>query len=112
VTVTAQDRADVETALKRSVKKWMDWLVGFDNFPFTEIKVQVVGWAVYTPSLLQGNTDGIHVYTDKDVDGVPQCSQDCGRFFHQNNDYAACEVESAKHYGENALVRAWEVKQL
>ena len=57
VTVILQDQTDVENVLKRSMKKWMDWPVGFDNSPFKEIKVQVVGQEVYTPSSLQGDTN-------------------------------------------------------
>jgi len=109
-TVTSQDRADIEAAVKRSMKKWIDWLVGFDNFPFTEVKVQVVGWAVYAPSLLKGDTSGIQVYTDKDAAGVPQCSEECGRVFHQDSNYAACKAGAARHYGESAL-ETWDVKK-
>ena len=102
--VTETDRTATEVALQRSVKKWMDWLVGFDDFPLKDIKVQVVGWAVKDTQLLKGDTSGIQVYTDKDPDGVPECSQTCGRFFHQDSRYSSCQHGAARHYGKSILL--------
>jgi hypothetical protein len=99
--VTAAQRADVEVALQRSVKKWMDKLVDFEGFPYSSVPVKVVGWAVSDTSLLQGSTDGIDVYTTKDEGGIPQCDPRCGRFFHQDGDYASCPGGAERHYGES-----------
>ena len=55
------------------------------------------------PNLLEGDTSGFEVYTDVDADGIPQCAEACGRFFHQDNDYSGCAAGAEKHYGE------WEV---
>jgi hypothetical protein len=98
--VTAAQRAAVEAALQQSVSKWTDELVGFDGFPYSSVPVKVVGWAVSSTSLLQGETSGIDVYTTKDSDGAPECDPRCGRFFHQDGNYASCPGGDDRHYGK------------
>jgi hypothetical protein len=88
-------------ALKKQTKKWMDILVGFDGWPYKEVPVKVTGWSARSPSLLPGynaSSEGFTLYSDKDRDGIPQCSEKCGRFFHQNNDYSKCPGGAEKHY--------------
>lgn len=41
---------------------------------------------------------GIDVYTTTDADGIPQCDEGCGRFFHQDNDYSQCAAGADHHY--------------
>jgi hypothetical protein len=98
--VTAAQRAAVEAALQQSVSKWTDELVGFDGFPYPSVPVKVVGWAVSSTSVLQGETSGIDVYTTKDSDGAPECDPRCGRFFHQDGNYASCPGGADRHYGK------------
>lgn len=95
---TAADRATIAEALNRSVGKWMKWLYGYDDFPYTDVPVTVTGWAVSDRALLEGDTSGFTVYTDTDADGIPQCAESCGRFFHQDNDYSGCAVGADGHY--------------
>lgn len=97
-TVTAAQRTKVATALQQQYQKWFKWVYGFDNFPYTEVKVNVVGWAVKDKSLLAGDVSGINVYTDTDAEGIPQCAESCGRFFHQDNDYSGCAAGADQHY--------------
>ncbi|KAL1716861.1 hypothetical protein EV715DRAFT_254425 [Schizophyllum commune] len=97
-TSTEADRATIAEALQRSVGKWMEWLYGYDSFPYAEVPVSVVGWAVKDVNLLEGDTSGFEVYTDVDADGIPQCAESCGRFFHQDNDYSGCAAGADKHY--------------
>lgn len=61
-----------------------------------------MGWAVKNEALLEGSTDGIDVYTDTDAEGIPQCAEACGRFFHQDNDYSQCPGGAERHY-DNSL---------
>ncbi|CAG9941018.1 unnamed protein product [Clonostachys rosea f. rosea IK726] len=100
--VTEAQRTQVATAVNKQYQKWFSWLYGYDNFPYSNIEVNVVGWAVKDASLLQGSTSGITVYTDKDSGGIPQCAEACGRFFHQDGDYSGCPGGSASHY-DNSL---------
>ena len=96
--VTEAQRSQVASVYSEQYQKWFAWLYGYDNFPYNEIEVNVVGWAVKSASLLEGSTSGITVYTDTDADGIPQCAESCGRFFHQNGDYSSCPGGSAAHY--------------
>ncbi|KAF6802558.1 cellulose-binding family II protein [Colletotrichum sojae] len=99
--VTEAQRAKVATALNKAHQGWYKWLYGYDNFPYADVKVNVVGWAVRDKSLLQGSTSGIDVYTDKDGEGIPQCAESCGRFFNQNGDYSKCAGGAARHYDQS-----------
>ena len=76
----------------------MQWLYGFQNFPYTSVPVRVVGWAVRNSNLLQGSTSGVDVYTNTDADGAPECAPACGRFFHQDNNYGGCPGGASRHY--------------
>ena len=98
--MTAAQRTQVETAIRRQFNKWINVLAGFEGFPYKTVDVNVVGWAVKSASLLQGDTSGIQVYTTTDSEGIPQCDERCGRFFHQNNDYSKCPAGAARHYGK------------
>lgn len=99
--VSAAYRQEIASLLQSQYNKWFKWLYGFDNFPYTDIKVNVVGWAVKDKSLLQGSTAGIDVYTDVDREGIPQCSEKCGRFFHQDGDYSQCPGGADRHYDQS-----------
>ncbi|KAL1852525.1 hypothetical protein Daus18300_012123 [Diaporthe australafricana] len=88
--VPAAQRDQVANEVNTAYQKWFKWVYGWDNFPFNNITVQVVGWAVKDKSLLQGSTDGLDIYTDIDEEGIPQCAPSCGRFFHKDGDYSSC----------------------
>ncbi|RWA09715.1 hypothetical protein EKO27_g5392 [Xylaria grammica] len=96
--VTEAQRAQVASVYAAQYQKWFSWLYDYDNFPYSNIDVNIVGWAVKDQSLLQGSTKGITVYTDTDADGVPQCSEACGRFFHQDGNYNSCPGGADAHY--------------
>ncbi|KAF1961708.1 hypothetical protein CC80DRAFT_463089 [Byssothecium circinans] len=96
--VTAEMRAQTEAAIRKAYNKWIAVLAGFEKFPYKTAEVNVVGWAVQDKSILQGDVSKIQVYTDKDGEGIPQCSEKCGRFFHQDNNYSGCPAGAARHY--------------
>ncbi|PNS17303.1 hypothetical protein CAC42_6986 [Sphaceloma murrayae] len=97
-TSTEAQRASTVTALRRSMNKWLDSLAGYDGWPYSDVEVNVVGYAVDSASKLQGSTAGLDVYTTKDQGGIPECDPRCGRFFNQNNDYSKCPGGAARHY--------------
>ncbi|VUC31222.1 unnamed protein product [Clonostachys rosea] len=99
--VTEAQRTQIATVVNQQYQKWFQWLYGYDSFPYSNIQVNVVGWAVRDRSLLQGSTSGITVYTDKDSGGAPQCSEACGRFFHQDGNYNSCPGGAANHYDQS-----------
>ncbi|KAK1142751.1 hypothetical protein N8T08_007383 [Aspergillus melleus] len=99
--VTASQREGIEAAVRKGFNKWIDKLAGFDGFPYETVDVNVVGYAVKDKSLLEGDTSGIEVYTTTDADGIPECDPKCGRFFHQDGDYSACEAGADRHYDQS-----------
>jgi hypothetical protein len=99
--VTAAQRTQVETAIRKQFNKWIAVLAGFEGFPYKTVDVNVVGWAVNNANLLEGDVSKIQVYTDKDADGIPQCAESCGRFFHQDGNYNSCKAGAARHYGKS-----------
>ncbi|OAL48271.1 hypothetical protein IQ07DRAFT_589091 [Pyrenochaeta sp. DS3sAY3a] len=101
VKVSAAQRTQVETAIRKAFNKWIAILAGFEGFPYKTVDVNVVGWAVKDASILQGDVSKIDVYTDKDEGGIPQCAETCGRFFNQNNDYSRCKKGAARHYDQS-----------
>lgn len=96
--VTEAQRNQIATVLQAQHDKWMQWLIGFDKFPYSSVPVKVVGWAVRDKNLLQGSTSGIDVYTNQDSGGIPECNPACGRFFHQDNNYGSCPGGASRHY--------------
>lgn len=100
-TVTAAQRASIETALQRSYNKWVEGaLTGFDGFPYSTANVKVTGWATNDTALLEGDVaDGVTIYSTADTDGIPQCDEACGRFFHYTDgDYSGCSGGDAARY--------------
>lgn len=95
---TASARASTAKALQRSLQKWFDVLVGFDGFPLTTLKVNVVGYAVKDKSLLQGDLTGLNVYTTVDADGIPECDPRCYRGAHLDGDLSQCPGGEDNHY--------------
>ncbi|KAF2143517.1 uncharacterized protein K452DRAFT_225171 [Aplosporella prunicola CBS 121167] len=100
-TISADDRTNIETALRRSMNKWIAKLKGWNGWPYDTLDINVVGYAVKDKSLLQGDTSGLQIYTDTDTDGIPQCSEDCGRFFHTDGDYSSCPAGADRHYDQS-----------
>jgi len=68
-----------QSALERQYKAWNNWLIGYDCWPYDEIKINMVGVAVRDASLLDWTDDSLgKIYVgDLDADGVPQCPNAC-----------------------------------
>ncbi|RCV50082.1 hypothetical protein [Marinitenerispora sediminis] len=97
--VTAQTRDQIHAALTRQFTKWMDVMAGHNEWPYRQVPVNIVGWAVRDRSLLQWNDDSVDIYVNNlDGGGAPQCAPACGRFFNQNGDYSRCPGGAARHY--------------
>ncbi|WP_238176838.1 zinc-dependent metalloprotease, partial [Kribbella albertanoniae] len=96
--VSAALRDRVHTTLARQFKKWMDVVAGHNKWPYPEVPVKVVGWAVRDRSTLQWNDNSIDIYVNNIREGAPQCAPECGRFFNQNGQYPRCPGGVARHY--------------
>lgn len=98
--VSEEQRTAIEASVRRSYNQWIAELAGYEGFPYNNVDVNVVGWAVRDTSLLEGDTSNIQVYTTKDKDGIPECDQRCGRLFHADDDYSQCPTGVDGHYGK------------
>jgi hypothetical protein len=93
-------RDQIQTALQRGVNKWFEKIRGHNCFPYTNIPVRVVGWAVMNRSTLAWNDNSVPVYVGDVREGAPQCPTVCGRFFNQQAGYTYpnCPGGYANHY--------------
>lgn len=104
--VTAAQRDAIHTALRRQVKKWMDVMVGHNGFPYTDVQVNVVGWAVRDRAQLEWTDNLVDIYVNNIRESAPQCAEPCGRTFHQDGNYAGCPGGGAHHYDQSLWLTA------
>ncbi|KAG6616314.1 neutral zinc metallopeptidase, Zn-binding site [Phytophthora cinnamomi] len=74
--------AKFQAMLTRQHAAWNHWLIGYDCWPYNEIKVNIVGWAAREASDLGWSDDSLgKLYIgDLDKDGAPQCPENCYRW--------------------------------
>jgi hypothetical protein len=100
--VSAALRDQIHAALTRQFTKWMDVMLDngqrWENWPYQTVPVRVVGWAVRDRSTLQWTDNSVDVYVNDINENAPQCSRNCGRFFHQDGNYSQCPGGAARHY--------------
>ncbi|WP_432871352.1 discoidin domain-containing protein [Microbispora rosea] len=96
--VSAELRDDIQAALARSFKKWMDVMAGHNGWPYADVPVKVVGWAVRDRALLQWSDDSVDVYVGDMSENAPQCAEPCGRLFDQSGAYPNCPGGASHHY--------------
>ncbi|OWY97981.1 hypothetical protein PHMEG_00031367 [Phytophthora megakarya] len=65
--------------LTRQHAAWNHWLIGYECWPYNEIKVSIVGFAARDASNLEWSDDSMgNLYIgDLDNDNAPQCPQNC-----------------------------------
>lgn len=71
---------------------------GWNNWPYPTVSVKVVGWAVRDRNQLQWSDNSVDIYVNNISENAPQCSPDCGRFFHQDGNYSSCPGGALRHY--------------
>nr|RBQ87560.1 hypothetical protein FVER53263_20232 [Fusarium verticillioides] len=103
--ITAAERTKIASAYNAQCQKWFKWLYGYNGFPYDEVKVNVVTYAVKDKSQLQGSTDGYEVYTELDADGVPMCPVAYARDAHLDGDYSNCEAGTDRHYDHSLWLK-------
>ncbi|MGB2568694.1 cellulose binding domain-containing protein [Micromonospora citrea] len=100
-TVTAAQRDQIHATLARQYKKWMDVMAGHNGWPYADVPVRVVGWAVRDRSQLQWSDTSVDIYVNDIRENAPQCAEPCGRFFHQNGQYPDCPGGADRHYDQS-----------
>jgi hypothetical protein len=100
--VSAALRDQVQASLSRQFQKWIDQLndggQGWNRWPYKQVPVKVVGWAVRDRSQLQWSDSSVDVYVNNIRENAPQCGEPCGRFFHQDGNYSGCPGGVSHHY--------------
>ena len=81
---------------------WTSWS-GHNAWPYANVPVRVVGWAVRDRSQLQWTDTSVDIYVNNIRENAPQCAEPCGRFFHQDGNYSGCPGGAARHYDHVAL---------
>lgn len=99
--VTAAQRDRIHATLARQYKKWMDSMVGQDNWPYATVPIKVVGWAVRDRAQLQWSDNSVDVYVNNIRENAPQCAEPCGRFFVRTGSYPNCPGGITHHYDQS-----------
>ncbi|WP_342417614.1 dockerin [Paenibacillus sp. FSL R10-2782] len=68
--LTLQQRKDMASMLSRQVNNWNKQLKGYDGWPYDNITVKIVGWAVANPSQILNKQSNEIVYTDTITDDL------------------------------------------
>lgn len=68
--LTLQQRKDMASMLSRQVNNWNKQLKGYDGWPYDNITVKIVGWAVANPSQILNKQSSEIVYTDTITDDL------------------------------------------
>ncbi|GMF52722.1 unnamed protein product [Phytophthora fragariaefolia] len=89
-----------QVMLERQYAAWNHWLVGYDCWPYNEIDVNVVGFAVKDSSLFDWSDDSLGKITMADLldpDVVPPCDEQCYRYYDSGtgawSDTSECKGE-------------------
>ncbi|WP_169944398.1 discoidin domain-containing protein [Microbispora sp. H11081] len=96
--VSAELRDGIHAALARSFKKWTDVMAGHNGWPYAEVPVKVVGWAVRDRALLQWSDDSVDVYVGDMSEDAPQCAEPCARLSGEPDAYPGCPGGASHHY--------------
>ncbi|ETL46514.1 hypothetical protein L916_03605 [Phytophthora nicotianae] len=109
--LTKEIAAKLQPMLTRQHAAWNRWLIGYDCWPYNEIKVNVVGIAVKDKSVLGWNDDSLgKVYVgDLDDKGSPQCPENC---YRGADSYSGKWSESSGCDGKPFDVSLWPTQGL
>ncbi|MCZ8523566.1 MULTISPECIES: discoidin domain-containing protein [Paenibacillus] len=66
--ITLQQRKDMASMLQRQLNNWTKHLQGYDGWPYGDIQVKIVGWAVSDASQIVDKQSNEIVYTDYVID--------------------------------------------
>ena len=69
-TISYETRQKFEDMIERNINSWTDYLVGYDNWPYEHVNVNVVGWAVADKNVLLDLHDDEVVWTNTTYDTI------------------------------------------
>ncbi|KAJ2998005.1 hypothetical protein NUW58_g455 [Xylaria curta] len=98
-TVTETMREQILAEYTKIYGYWFQWLSGYDNFPFSQVNFNVVGWAVRDQNILQGSLSSFDTYTNfSDESGFPTCNPACAYHNNLDGDYSECPGGPEQRY--------------
>lgn len=68
--LTYEQRQKFAPMIERQINAWTDWLVGFENWKYNHVNVNIVGWAVSDESLILDRQDDEIIYTTCTTDDL------------------------------------------
>lgn len=77
-TITLEQRQQLENVLNDALNKWNDCLEGYENWPFDEVNVKIVGWSVLDENCLLDIQPDEIVYTETMDSTMRDYIIDCG----------------------------------
>ena len=91
--VTAAQRDQIHAALPRQFEKWMD-VDGRAQQLAVRRRCRSGSSAgrCGTAASCSGRDSSVDIYVNNIRENAPQCSEPCGRFFHQDGNYAAARA--------------------
>ncbi|KAL4140744.1 hypothetical protein PRNP1_015024 [Phytophthora ramorum] len=105
--LTKETASKFQDMLSRQHAAWNHWLIGYNCWPYDEIKVNIVGFAAKDKSLLGWSDDSLGtIYAgDLDKDGSPQCPTNCYRSYNDGATDGWSESSGCK--GEPFDISLW-----
>ncbi|KAG6947974.1 hypothetical protein JG688_00015304 [Phytophthora aleatoria] len=109
--LTKEIAAKLQPMLTRQHTAWNRWIIGYDCWPYYDIKVNVVGIAVKDKSVLGWSDDSLgKIYVgDLDKDGSPQCPENC---YRAADSYSGKWSESSGCDGKPFDISLWPTQDL
>ena len=104
--VSASLRDRIHAKLAEQYRKWTDLMVGHNNWPYAQVPIKVVGWAVRDRAQLQWSDNSVDIYVNNIRENAPQCAEPCGRFFVRDGRYPNCPGGVARHYDQSLWLTA------
>lgn len=77
-TITLEQRQQLENVLNDALNQWNDCLEGYENWPFDDVNVKIVGWSVLDESCLLDIQPNEVVYTETMDSTMRDYIIDCG----------------------------------
>ena len=99
-TLTYEQRQKMETMLYNQINAWTKWLVDFEGWPYKEVKVNIVGWAVINDSIILDKHDDEIVYTTCSTDSLHNDHSE----IPAELPYAPTELSRADHFADSSYV--------
>jgi hypothetical protein len=95
--ITLAERKALADTLSNYINDWAQYMIGYENWPYKKIEVNVVAWAVADKNLLQDLQSDEVVYTDYTTDDLHSSNS----AIPEKLPYAPTQYSRAEHFTES-----------